>query len=104
MNQKTERSNVAALFKKVNFKIKYMTEDIMGQLAFAIAWTVGILIIVIGYFIYKPKNHGMDNMPSPPPKGNTDSLRLLREDTYTNEETDEMTGRMHREQYRKENN
>lgn len=31
-----------------------------------------------------------------------DPLALLREDTYSNEELDEMTGRMHRAQYARE--
>ena len=32
-----------------------------------------------------------------------DPLAILREDTYSNEETDEMTGRMIRNQYLKNN-
>jgi len=37
-----------------------------------------------------------ENMPTP---NSSDPLRILREDTYTNDDINRMTGEMHRRQY-----
>ncbi len=81
-----------------------MTEEIInGALAFAIVQLLGIIILISLTTKKKTGDFTMKNPPAPPPKQNADPLKLLREDTYSNEEIDEITGHMHREQYRKEN-
>lgn len=45
---------------------------------------------------YRPE---VDKTTTPPTVINTDPLAILREDTYSNDDIDRMTGAMHRRQY-----
>lgn len=76
-----------------------------------------LIVLVIGIFIVvilspqtkrdDPYQIGPDPKKELPittqPQKAIDPLRILREDTYTNEEINEMTGRMIREEYKREN-
>jgi len=76
-----------------------------------------LIVLVIGIFIVvilspsterdDPYQIGPDPEKEPPitaqPQKAIDPLRILREDTYSNEEINEMTGRMIREEYKREN-
>jgi hypothetical protein len=71
---------------------------------------LGLLIVILSSTTEKtdaPYQIGPDPEKEPPittqPQKAIDPLRILREDTYSNEEINEMTGRMIREEYKREN-
>jgi uncharacterized protein YoxC len=91
------------------------TSELLLAIALVVLFVVVIPILLA--FISPKKNidirqtdtlkrihKAVNRTTTPPTENTTDPLSILREDSYTNDDINRMTGEMHRRQYAESNN